>query len=315
MDLCIKGFLYTFLIPFWLHQWRAFEFNFTSVAETFLETVSVLTARHTFYIKSDQTIIGIEIISLTFSKICFAGRWIFGNFLCNLWLFLNFLMCSASIFNLCVVSGDRYIAVTSPLNYMSRMNERRVKQIIGISWGGALILASFLIYGTNASKTNSKNCSIWGLHYEYSIVLLVAGYVLPVSLLVFANGKVLFIARTHLNKIHAQEFSLSALSEVPVASCGSEQGPTTRGKQMPSKRRIRREIRIFKTFLIVTCAFLLSWTPFVVILFIDSMLNVPVLIRHSSIILLYCNSALNPFIYGFYNSEFRKALSESLGCK
>ena len=220
-------------------------------------------------------------------------------------------MCSASIFNLCVVSGDRYIAVTSPLKYMSRMNERRVKQIIGIAWCAALILASFIIYGTNASKNNSKNCSIWGLHYEYSIALLVAGYVLPVSFLVFANGKVLFIARTHLSKIHAQEFSLSTLSEGPVASCG----PTARSKQMPSKTRIRREIRIFKTFLIVTCAFLISWTPFVVILLIDSMFNVPELIRHSSIILLYCNSALNPFIYGFYNSEFRKALSESLGCK
>ena len=191
---------------------------------------------------------------------------------------------------------------------MSRMNERRVKQIIGIAWCGAFILASFIIYGTNASKNNSKNCSIWGLHYEYSIALLVAGYVLPVSFLVFANGKVLFIARTHLNKIHAQEFSLSTLSE---ASCG----PTTRSKQMPSKSRIRREIRIFKTFLIVTCAFLISWTPFVVILLIDSIFNVPELIRHSSIILLYCNSALNPFIYGFYNAEFRKALSESLGCK
>lgn len=238
------------------------------------------------------------------------GRWIFGHFTCNLWLFLNIILCSASIYNLCVVSGDRYLAVTSPLNYLSRMNDRRIKQIIGVSWFCAFALAIFVTYGTNASKENSVNCSIWGLRYEFSVVVLVVGYILPVLFLVFVNGKIFFIARAHMNRIHAQEISLASVSAVTVAR------PSQEGTRKTNQRsRLKREIKIFKTFVIVTCAFLLSWTPFVVILLIDSILTVPTLVRHSSIILLYCNSALNPFIYSFCNSEFRKALSESFRCK
>lgn len=109
-----------------------------------------------------------------------SGRWTFGRFTCDLYLFLNFILCSASIYNLCVVSGDRYLAVTSPLNYLSRMNESRVKQIIGVSWFCALLLAGFVTYGTHASKENGVNCSIWGLRYEYSVFVLVIAYILPV---------------------------------------------------------------------------------------------------------------------------------------
>lgn len=239
-----------------------------------------------------------------------SGRWIFGHFTCNLWLFLNFIACAASIYNLCVVSGDRYLAVTSPLNYLSRMNDRRVQQIIGVSWFCALALASFVTYGTTVSTDNSVKCSIWGLRYEFSLVVFVAGYILPILFLVFVNGKVIFIARAHLNRIHAQEISLATMSAVTEDAPG--QVPPRKTSQ---RSRLKREIKIFKTFLIITCTFLLSWTPFVVILMIDSILTVPTLVRHSSIILLYCNSALNPFIYGYFNAEFRKALTESFSCK
>lgn len=228
--------------------------------------------------------------------------------MCNLWLFLNFVLCSASIYNLCVVSGDRYLAVTSPLKYLSRMNDRRVKQIIGVSWFGAFVLAGFVTYGTNASKDNSLNCSIWGLRFEYSLVVLIFGYIVPVFFLVFVNAKVFFIAHSHMNRIHAQEMASVSAFTIDRPS----QGSTSRTVQ---RSRLRREIKIFKTFVVVTCTFLLSWTPFVAILLADSIWTVPELIRHSSIILLYCNSTLNPFIYGFYNAEFRKLLIESVRCK
>lgn len=201
--------------------------------------------------------------------------------------------------------------MTSPLDYQSRMNERRIKQIIGVSWLSALLLAIFVTYGTNASKENSVNCTIWGLRYEFSVIVLVVGYILPVFFLIFVNGKVFLIAHAHMTRIHVQETSLAPVSTF-TENESSQEGTARKTNQ---RTRLKREIKIFKTFLIVTCTFLFSWTPFVVILLIDSLSTVPTLIRHSSIILLYCNSALNPFIYGFFNAEFRKALAESFSCK
>lgn len=256
----------------------------------------------------------IIIISLIVVSVS-LGKWIFGHFSCDLWLFFNFILCSASIYNLCVVSGDRYIAVTSPLKYLSRMSENRVKKIIGISWLCALMFAGFVTYGINASKDNVNNCSIWGLRYEFSITVLMAGYIVPVSFLVFVNGKVFFIAHCHMNRIHAQEMSLVSVSRYVGTVSTVSRHRATKSSQGFSRARLKQEIKIFKTFLIVTCAFLFCWTPFVVVLLIDSIFNIPIIIRHSSIILLYCNSALNPFIYGYFNAEFRKALRESFGCK
>ena len=198
--------------------------------------------------------------------------------------------------------------MTSPLKYLSRMSDRRVKQIIGASWFCAFALATFVTYGTNASKENGINCSVWGLRFEYSLVLLIVGYILPVFFLVFVNGKVFFIAHSHMNRIHAQE--MASVSAFTIDR------PSQRASSRTVQRsRLRREIKIFKTFVVVTCTFLLSWTPFVAILLVDSIWTVPELLRHSSIILLYCNSALNPFIYGFYNAEFRNLLTETIRCK
>ena len=198
--------------------------------------------------------------------------------------------------------------MTSPLKYLSRMSDCRVKQIIGVSWFCAFALAGFITYGTNASKENGINCSVWGLRYEYSLVVLIVGYILPVFFLVFVNGKVFFIAYSQMNRIHAQEIASVSAFTIDIPS----QESTSRTVQ---RSRLRREIKIFKTFVVVTCTFILSWTPFVAILLVDSIWTVPELVRHSSIILLYCNSALNPFIYGFYNAEFRKLLIASIRCK
>ena len=205
-----------------------------------------------------------------------------------------------------MVSGDRYFAVTSPLKYLSRMNDLKVKVIIGIAWLFAFIFAGFVIYGTNVSKNNYDNCSIWGLRYEYSLTLLI-----HYSLITHVNCKVYFIAHSQMNRIHAQEMSLASVSHNSGFSIASKLDRVT-SHQKSTKTRLKHEIRIFKTFLIVICAFLVCWTPFVVILLIDSILSVPGQIRHSSIILLYLNSALNPLIYGYFNAEFRTALSGSL---
>ena len=173
--------------------------------------------------------------------------------------------------NLQLLCGQRRqdLAVTSPLKYVSRMSERRVKQIIGTSWFAAVLLTGFVTYGKNASKNNSDNCTVWGLRYEFSLVVLVAGYIVPVSFLMFVNGKVFFIARCHMNRIYAQELSLASVSAYAETASTESRQETAKGNQRSTRRSIKQEIKMFKTFVIVTRAFLFCWTPFVVILLID----------------------------------------------
>ncbi|CAH1099823.1 unnamed protein product [Psylliodes chrysocephalus] len=60
--------------------------------------------------------------------------WIFGDVWCQIWLAVDVWMCTASILNLCVISLDRYVAVTRPITYPSIMSQSRAKGLIGGIW-------------------------------------------------------------------------------------------------------------------------------------------------------------------------------------
>lgn len=61
-------------------------------------------------------------------------HWAFGQLLCDAWAAMDVLCCTASILSLCVISVDRYIGVTRPLQHSTILNERRVGCIILGIW-------------------------------------------------------------------------------------------------------------------------------------------------------------------------------------
>lgn len=41
-----------------------------------------------------------------------TGRWMLGRGLCKLWLVMDYLLCTASVFNIVLISYDRFLSVT-----------------------------------------------------------------------------------------------------------------------------------------------------------------------------------------------------------
>lgn len=41
-----------------------------------------------------------------------TGRWMLGKGLCKVWLVMDYLLCSASVFNIVLISYDRFLSVT-----------------------------------------------------------------------------------------------------------------------------------------------------------------------------------------------------------
>ncbi|KAG7299138.1 hypothetical protein JYU34_017661 [Plutella xylostella] len=77
------------------------------------------------------------------------GQWVFGIYVCKMWLTCDIMCCTSSILNLCAIALDRYWAITDPINYAQKRTLERVLLMIGIVWALSLIISSPPLLGWN----------------------------------------------------------------------------------------------------------------------------------------------------------------------
>lgn len=53
-----------------------------------------------------------------------TGRWPFGRGLCKLWLVVDYLLCTSSVFNIVLISYDRFLSVTRAVSLGCRSHVR-----------------------------------------------------------------------------------------------------------------------------------------------------------------------------------------------
>lgn len=79
-------------------------------------------------------LIGIYVMPM--SIIYFVGdfQWSYGIVLCQMWLSVDYVSSTSSIFNLFILSLDRYWSVRNPLQYMRKRTSKRAALMISIVW-------------------------------------------------------------------------------------------------------------------------------------------------------------------------------------
>lgn len=77
------------------------------------------------------------------------GQWVFGIYMCKMWLTCDIMCCTSSILNLCAIALDRYWAITDPINYAQKRTLERVLVMIGVVWAFSLIISSPPLLGWN----------------------------------------------------------------------------------------------------------------------------------------------------------------------
>ena len=74
-----------------------------------------------------------------------------------------------------------------------------------------------------------------------------------------------------------------------------------------SPTRLRREMTLLKTVVVVFLAFVISYLPVTVLYSTDKMVQVPDPVYVVAVILLWCSSSVNWMIYGLMNKQFLQA--------
>eukprot|EP00062_Callorhinchus_milii_P022999 gi/632981375/ref/XP_007907556.1/ PREDICTED: D(4) dopamine receptor [Callorhinchus milii] len=91
---------------------------------------------------------------------------------------MDVMLCTASIFNLCAISVDRFIAVSIPLNYNRKHIDHRQIVLISTTWIFAFAVASPVVFGLN--NVPNRDASVCELeNNNYVIYSSVCSFFLP----------------------------------------------------------------------------------------------------------------------------------------
>ncbi|XP_066278344.1 D(1) dopamine receptor-like [Branchiostoma lanceolatum] len=233
------------------------------------------------------------------------GYWPFGGY-CDVWVSFDVLNSTASILNLVVIAFDRFLAITAPFTYHTRMTERTAGILIATVWGISLVMSFLPIqagwYRDNLSEEAlaiySDPClCIFTASTAYTIVSSLISFYIPLLIMLVFYGIIFKAARDQARKINALE--------------GRIEQENNRGKKIS----LAKEKKAAKTLGIIMGVFILCWLPFFVVNivnpFCDRCVQPAVFIALTW--LGWINSGFNPIIYAF-NKEFRKVFTKMICC-
>ncbi|XP_068197415.1 histamine H3 receptor-like [Antennarius striatus] len=274
-----------------------------------------------------------------------TGRWMLGRGLCKLWLVMDYMLCSASVFNIVLISYDRFLSVTRAVSYRTRqsMTHQAIIKMIAV-WVLAFILfgPAIIFWDVVVGRSRVPKYECFAEFY-YSWYFLLSASMLeffsPFISVAFFNLSIYLSIRRRRLRSRAPQLHLqlnepaSAQGEgIPLshnwrikltirASIHSNTTSPSLGKQHPSIRRaahtsrLSRDKKIAKSLSIIVCVFAICWAPYTLLMIIRAACKGRCIQHHwyeVTFWLLWLNSAINPLLYPLCHSSFRRAFSKIL---
>ncbi|XP_066938869.1 5-hydroxytryptamine receptor 1-like isoform X3 [Macrobrachium rosenbergii] len=166
------------------------------------------------------------LVSLAVSDLCVAllvmpmallyellGEWQFGRLACDVWVSFDVLSCAASILNLCMISVDRYLAITKPLEYGVKRTPRRMVAYIAFVWLGAafISLPPILILG-NEHGDGGSTCEVCQ-NFWYQIYATFGSFYIPLTVMVIVYYKIFCAAKRIVDEERKAQAHLRLVEE------------------------------------------------------------------------------------------------------
>ncbi|XP_029368222.1 alpha-1A adrenergic receptor-like [Echeneis naucrates] len=259
--------------------------------------------------------------------------WVFGRIFCDIWAAVDVLCCTASIMSLCVISIDRFIGVSHPLQYPGIVTEKRaLLAMLGVWVLSVVISIGPLLGWKQPPSPDDTECPITEEPF-YVLFSSLGSFYIPLVVILAMYCRVYIVAKRTTKNLEAgvmrERMNSSELtlrihkgSQVQEESAGSG-AAKGRAHQARSSLTVKllkfyREKKAAKTLGVVVGMFTLCWLPFFLALPIGSFnvnLRPPDIVFKVTFWLGYFNSCLNPIIYPCYNREFKLAFIRILRCQ
>ncbi|XP_006783999.1 D(1)-like dopamine receptor [Neolamprologus brichardi] len=275
-----------------------------------------------------------------------TNTWLFGRF-CDVWIAFDIMCSTASILNLCIISVDRYWAISSPFKYERKMTHRVAFVMIGVAWTLSILISFIPVQlnwhrageeerevameemaammaasgnFTNMSSFNSSDVAaqscVANLNKTYAISSSFISFYIPVVIMIATYTRIYRIAQTQIRRIMSLERAAEQAQHQGHGVNRNQQQVQRPGDEASLKSSFKKETKVLKTLSIIMGVFVFCWLPFFVLNCTVPFCDPPCVSDATFTVFVWfgwANSSLNPVIYAF-NADFRRAFASILGC-
>ncbi|XP_054711007.1 dopamine receptor 2-like [Uloborus diversus] len=258
------------------------------------------------------------------------GYWPFGQDWCDVWRSVDVLASTASILNLCVISLDRYWAITDSMSYPRKMSPNRAGILIAAVWICSALISFPAIAWWRAVTVDPPpdyQC-LFTEDVGYLVFSSAVSFYVPLTVMLFTYYRIYRAAmeqkrslKLGTKQVHAYNGEQCASLTLRIHRGGqSLKVPSRNMKSFSLSRKISKlakERKAAKTLGIVMGVFILCWLPFFVTNVLmgicgdDCVMNSKLV--YSIVTWLgWTNSGMNPVIYACWSRDFRRAFTKLL---
>ena len=228
--------------------------------------------------------------------------------LCRFVAWMDAFPFAASIYSLTFISFDRYLKISKPLQYKSRMTTSKSLKIIFIIWFISTVIATYVAIPYSGSSKNDLVvgffCPVDRERIEgYEIIVAITAFFVPTTVILVMYAFTFMVIRKRQKKMRNGQ-----LGEIL--------------SNQSQKKVFLQDIKVIRMLFIVVGVFILCWCPHFIYLlvrkyhlkFIIDRINMSSsfwrnlhIIESVILILPYFNSLCNPIIYGCLDQTYKKA--------
>ncbi|XP_034042649.1 trace amine-associated receptor 13c-like [Thalassophryne amazonica] len=218
--------------------------------------------------------------------------WFLGDLVCTLYYVLDYLIASASVANMVLISLDRFVAICDPVKYHLRVTQRRVQLAVIVCWICCIFYFALLLHDHLLHPGKSNTCfgqCVVVIDHIAGIVDLVITFIIPISVIVVLYLRVFVVAVIQVRAI---------CSHVMAAKLQHSRNVFAK----------KSELKAAWTLGIVVIVFLICFCPYHIPAFAGQDTAIDASSAAFEIWLAHFNSYLNPIIYVFCYPWFRKSV-------
>lgn len=207
------------------------------------------------------------------------GKWVFGRAFCGVWAALDVLCCTASILSLCVISIDRYLAVSYPLRYPAIATGRRGLTAVAALWGVSAAISVGPLFGWKEPDPEDETVCRITEEPGYALFSALGSFYIPLVIILAMYCRVYTVVRKETKTLResskGEEVEMEGVM-LRIHRGNSAQAEKHEGEEtalnkrpsfhLPKMLKFSGEEKAAKTLGIVVGCFVLCWLPFFLVL-------------------------------------------------